>query len=508
MNQQRKSEDRRLRDGLSRLRQPPPCLPLQDDATAVELVEGFLSTDGRLQRASAVPVDGVLTTLDLVLKFKSYSQLGVDALKTLLTAGEDEEEYAAMRQYVATQIEPCNPEVAAQLRGVINLSYGTVVYYRLTSDALSVLGLLGGSFTTLAESAFKVVLETFIGEMLDVGIGKMTEDEVGQTKQEVFDESKRCSKLIAFVPMDHRYPSATPNWIYDPSGFVYEAVASERLEDVTATVLSGPSPDGPWAEWDAEAFGQSNPQRTTADGRYGWDVPKGWWKVRYEKTGYRTAYSRALQVLPEHYDVDVSLHKLEAPALATATVTGTGVVELGFTEWMKVSDVRAGLAVTSSGDPVAGTLTAFGEQLSPSGVALAKTYVFTPAAPLSSGQSLQLTLPATTADHGDVPLGAAVTRTVTAPTLPVDPASCALLGIELTPAVSKIGSTVKVRVSGAPGTTVRLQSTVDGQAARSLGERPVKDGRATWEVKVEGRTTFVASQAGCRRTTTAVLTVK
>src|SRR5690606_3526423 len=61
------------------------------------------------------------------------------------------------------------------------------------------------------------------------------------------------------LPDDDSDPLAIPTWIHDPSGYVYEAVESNRLEGVTATLTQAPASDGPWTVWDAEWFGQTNP---------------------------------------------------------------------------------------------------------------------------------------------------------------------------------------------------------------------------------------------------------
>src|SRR5690606_603605 len=79
---------------------------------------------------------------------------------------------------------------------------------------------------------------------------------------------------------------ATPTWIHDPSGFVYELFEEQRLADVTATIETAPSPTGPWEPWAADWFLQANPVLTDPNGHYGWDVPEGWWRVRFEKAGY------------------------------------------------------------------------------------------------------------------------------------------------------------------------------------------------------------------------------
>lgn len=135
-------------------------------------------------------------------------------------------------------------------------------------------------------------------------------------------------------------PEAEPVWIHDPSGYVFEAVPSNRLEGVTATVLHAPAAEGPWTAWDAEWFGQDNPQTTDADGRYGWDVPEGWWKVRYEADGYRTGESEVLEVLPPHFDVNVGLVDPTPPGVDVVRVTSDGsAIDVVFDRYMIADDL-------------------------------------------------------------------------------------------------------------------------------------------------------------------------
>ena len=59
--------------------------------------------------------------------------------------------------------------------------------------------------------------------------------------------------------------------ILDPSGIVYEAVESNILSGVTATIYQ----DGGTTAWDASAYDQTNPQTTGTSGGYAWNVPSG-----------------------------------------------------------------------------------------------------------------------------------------------------------------------------------------------------------------------------------------
>ncbi len=137
-------------------------------------------------------------------------------------------------------------------------------------------------------------------------------------------------------------PLADPTWIHDPSGYVFEAVPSNRLPGVTATVLEAPTAEGPWTVWDADWFGQDNPQTTDADGRYGWDVPEGWWKVRYEADGYLVGESDALEVLPPHFDVNVGLVDPTPPDVAAVRLTSDGTaIDVVFDRYMLSADLDA-----------------------------------------------------------------------------------------------------------------------------------------------------------------------
>jgi len=94
-------------------------------------------------------------------------------------------------------------------------------------------------------------------------------------------------------------------WIIDPSGYVYEAVPSNRIEGATATIYykNGNSA----VVWDAQEYNQVNPQITDATGFYAWDVPYGTWQVVVAKEGYYDAKSAWLPVPPPQLDVNLEL---------------------------------------------------------------------------------------------------------------------------------------------------------------------------------------------------------
>lgn len=125
----------------------------------------------------------------------------------------------------------------------------------------------------------------------------------------------------------------------DPSGIVYEAVESNPLSGVTATLWYSASEDGTNAvEWDAENYGgQINPQITDADGMYSWYVPDGYWKVKFTKEGYTAAETEWMEVPPPQLDVNIGLISTAAPAVQSINAY-PDYVEIIFTQYMSVTE--------------------------------------------------------------------------------------------------------------------------------------------------------------------------
>lgn len=179
-------------------------------------------------------------------------------------------------------------------------------------------------------------------------------------------------------PERKRQPVATPKWIYDPSGYAFEGARTQRLEGVTATLLQGDTADGPWHVWNAEEYDQVNPQITDGRGRYGWDVPEGWWQVAFTKDGYETSRSRVLRVLPPHLDVDVPMVRT-ALAEVTSAELADGGVEVTFDRLMRADSFASGISLTASGNRIPGNWTPLGEATSEAGDDLASGARFVPA---------------------------------------------------------------------------------------------------------------------------------
>ena len=158
-----------------------------------------------------------------------------------------------------------------------------------------------------------------------------------------------------------RHLQSTPT--RDPSGYVYEGVSSNRLEGVTATCYYREEVEDMYGDlhertvvWDAENYEQVNPQLTDAEGKYGWDVPRGLWQVKFEKQGYETAYSEWLPVPPPQLEVNVGMTQLRQPSVKRVKAYTDGI-EITFDKYMRPATLSTdNIFVTVGGQTIGGTI--------------------------------------------------------------------------------------------------------------------------------------------------------
>ena len=132
----------------------------------------------------------------------------------------------------------------------------------------------------------------------------------------------------------------------DPSGYVYEAVPTNRIEGVKATVYYSEHEDGAYPiQWDATEFGQINPQITDESGLYAWDVPQGFWKVIFEKDGYESTQTDWLPVPPPQLEVNIPMSQAIPPYVESAMGVESGIT-LGFSKYMKPNTLTKSKRVT------------------------------------------------------------------------------------------------------------------------------------------------------------------
>ena len=201
-----------------------------------------------------------------------------------------------------------------------------------------------------------------------------------------------------------------PN-LHDPSGYVYEAVNSNRLEGVTATCYHKQTRMDEWGDlyedevvWNAEPYRQQNPLITDAEGRYAWDVPQGLWQVRYEKEGYELKRSEWLPVPPPQLDVNVGMTQLRQPQVESVKACPEGI-DIAFDKYMRPHTLTTEhIFVTKDGQNLSGTielLNADSGYETPDSVYASKVR-FVPSTPLQNKDKVKLTIRRTVESYADL----------------------------------------------------------------------------------------------------------
>lgn len=165
------------------------------------------------------------------------------------------------------------------------------------------------------------------------------------------------------------YPTPPLSPSIDPSGFVYEAVVSNRLEGVTATALYKELVEDMYGDihenvvvWNAEEYAQKNPLFTDENGMYAWDVPQGMWQVKFEKDGYETTFSEWLPVPPPQLDVNIGMKQMRQPEVAVVHAYADAVT-IDFDKYMLPSTLTTdNIIVTVAGKPVEGSIELLNEE--------------------------------------------------------------------------------------------------------------------------------------------------
>lgn len=161
------------------------------------------------------------------------------------------------------------------------------------------------------------------------------------TKGGWFEESK-LEKILDTLSKETNKANISfyAKYSIDPSGYVYEAVESNRLEGVKATIYYKDPETGDVVLWNVAEYDQENPLYTDNNGCYAWDVPEGLWQVKYEKDGYDTAYSEWLPVPPPRLDVNIAMISKDLPEVESMTVYSDHV-DIVFTKYMVPSSISS-----------------------------------------------------------------------------------------------------------------------------------------------------------------------
>jgi hypothetical protein len=383
----------------------------------VRIWDGSASISGDTVSASMVIPATALTSSRRVRSARGLSPAGVEeaavrvgfkwafngtsSIDSLISAAQVGGKYDQLGDLVDNAASRCTPAQTQQVNDVAHELAIMAAAIDVMSVGFTVLGLALGP-VTFGTSLAVSMLGWGLDKLMSAGLNQR----IDEWNQWIDDNCE---------PRDPKPPVADPTWIYDPSGYAYEGARSQRVQGVTATLLEAASKDGPWRVWNAEDYGQVNPQTTDDRGRYGWDVPEGWWRVQFEKDGYRTAYSKVVQVLPPHLDLDVSMVRDGFPHV-TSGALDDGRVKVTFDRLVRsLSTEQEGAlqVVDGTGTTVDGTWGAAGPTAG-DGVDLQQGLVFTPTEAPTAGTELMVTVDHV-ADYAGRVMTAPWTATFTVP---------------------------------------------------------------------------------------------
>lgn len=151
----------------------------------------------------------------------------------------------------------------------------------------------------------------------------------------------------------------------DPSGIVYEAVLSNPVEGATATLYERTS-NGTEVQWNAEDYGQVNPQTTLSNGFYQWYVPEGEWQVRVTAPARSNLQDNTsadheaankddgstagwLPVMPVQLGINIPLYSTKSPMLDNFGYTKDSVT-LDFSLYMDTSTLNSKTVTITNGN--------------------------------------------------------------------------------------------------------------------------------------------------------------
>jgi Tol biopolymer transport system component/chitodextrinase len=310
----------------------------------------------------------------------------------------------------------CSPSAASKYRAQLDSLHTKLMINEGIKAGIMIAAAVAGPSTFGLGTVALFIVSNGVGKVLDAEAGAQfdaikaaaaADEECEDDEEDDDDDDKKKPKR-----KKPKRKLAEPKWIYDPSGYVYEVTADNRIEGVKATALEWNEETDSWQVWDADWYEQENPLYTNREGRYGWDVPEGRWKVLYEKEGYLPAESWEMTVLPPHFDVNVPMVSVQPPHVTRVTEAPAGTwIDVTFDRHVLGTYVNeASFAVhEAGGDGVGAVASIEGEwtlvnAVDYEGKQVARTVRFTPDSALTIGQTYTVTASGSVLSYSGIPM--------------------------------------------------------------------------------------------------------
>ena len=279
---------------------------------------------------------------------------------------------------VLSDIFPCEDDWG---RASLIIDNGSRLFVNIAAFGIAAIGtevysdyLIGGASASIGVAIAFVVLKVLAQWGLDKLSNWSFDTEIWDLKKEMAklecdkeDEPEEDKNEMGAV--ESGYPDNDVP--LDPSGYVYEAVFSNRLDGACATVFYKEEIEDIYGDlhenivkWDAAEYAQENPLFTDENGYYRWDVPQGLWQVKFEKEGYETTYSEWLPVPPPQLDINIAMTQNRQPEVKAARAY-EDAVEVEFDKYMMPEFLTIeNISVMQAGKPVDGSIILLDEETS------------------------------------------------------------------------------------------------------------------------------------------------
>lgn len=191
------------------------------------------------------------------------------------------------------------------------------------------------------------------------------------------------------------------NWAIDPSGYIYEAVTTNRLKGVKCEAYYLDEDTGEEILWNAGEYNQNNPFYTDSWGQYAWDVPEGKWKVTYSLDGYETTSTDWLDVPPPQTDVNISLISYEEPTVEINKIDNDKVI-ITFSKYM-IPETISNIEIKDENDNIISYSLEYNKDGSASdGTTYSKEYTLKVSSRLNDNQKYFITFPETLKSYAGI----------------------------------------------------------------------------------------------------------
>ena len=348
----------------------------------------------RMQKlALEVMVESAETEITMIKKIKSTAEklkVGIGSkvfgslglINTFVSCKNDLDKFVNLYFAVPSPCEDDQEEANSIRNSIVGVGVAAGIFYvgNIATDVLSITGLgpavaaapitagasLGAAFAAIGKLALSCGLQWAYQQssqrffaQANARIASLQCKDEDDDEEDEDDDDNDDDRDDA-----HDSGSSDADPSIDPSGYVYEAVSSNRLEGVTATCYYKETVEDMYGDlhenvvlWDAAEYAQENPLFTDENGMYRWDVPQGLWQVKFEKDGYQTTYSDWLPVPPPQLEVNIAMVQNRQPEVKAARAYESGI-EVEFDKYMQPETMTTdNIFATVGGEKVEGSIT-------------------------------------------------------------------------------------------------------------------------------------------------------